>query len=1497
MKKCSSLNKGLYVPQQEADACGIGIIAQIENIPTHSIVSDGLTLLERMEHRGACGYEENTGDGAGILCQIPDELFRFYALRSGIKLPSPGRYAVAVCFLPKNNDQKERCLSYFKKEIGNEGFSLLFIREVQVNNTIIGDSAKSTEPDMVQVFVDTGYQLPRQAVEARLFYLRNKISRQISRKYPKSGETFYIASFSTQTIVYKGQLKATQLRNYFDDLSNPSFKSAVAMVHSRFSTNTTPQWKLAQPFRFIAHNGEINTIQGNMNWWHAREKNTQSIIFNKKEHEQLIPVCDQQLSDSANFDASLEYLVHNGKSIPHALMMMIPEAWHQAGTDYPDYRKEFYTYHENIMEPWDGPAAICFTDGVLAGACLDRNGLRPSKYCLTKDKRLIIASEAGILAIDQDQIVYKKNLSPGKMLIANLQEKRIIGDEELKEAICKHFPYKNWLAASVVSLQDLTPLPEIKKPQSDFFVRKVASGLSREDEEKMLEEMINNGKEAVGSMGYDIPLAILSKHNQHICNYFRQNFAQVTNPPIDPIREKMYMSLECFLGVKGCPNKGNSLHHKLIRLESPVLSHVAFHKILNASEHSISHSFIDATFEASPYSLKQAMIACGEQAEAAIKKGSTFLIVDNTRISKERAAIPALLATAYIHQYLTEKGLRKDVSIVVCGSDIFEAHHYACLIGYGADAVYAQQVYEWIEAKKVNLQEKEKAAKNYAKAVNEGLLKIMSKLGISTVLSYKGAKTFEALGIHEEVIAFCFKGTVSRIGGLKLEGIAKEQLNNHEIAFSKRRIDLPDSGKFQWKKEGEYHLFNPLTIHLLQHASTTNDYKLFRRYSLEMDRQEKNNCTIRSLFELRKGKSIPLEEVEPVESILKRFATGAMSLGSISEEAHTTLALAMNRIGGKSNSGEGGEDEARYIPNPDGSSSCSAIKQVASARFGVTINYLNHATELQIKMAQGAKPGEGGQLPGHKVNGIIARIRHSTPGVELISPPPHHDIYSIEDLAQLIFDLKNANPAARISVKLVSRSGVGIIASGVAKGKADHILISGHDGGTGAAPLSSILYAGLPWEMGIAETHQVLVKNGLRERVTLQTDGQIRTGKDIVIATLLGAEEWGIATAALVVSGCILMRKCHLNTCPVGIATQNEELRKKYKGRVEDLVNYFTFLATETRELMASLGFRTIQEMVGKTDRIQLVNLERSWKYEHLDLSKILYQAEGNYPTKPYQAVEQKHGLEEVLDNKLIQFSMPAIEKGERLSGVFSVNTGNRAIGTKLSGYIAKKHGSAGLAPGSIQLRFKGTAGQSFGAFGIKGLELLVEGEANDFFGKGLSGATLAAKPVHGSSFAANNNLIVGNVALFGATSGKAFICGMAGERFAVRNSGALAVVEGVGDNACEYMTGGTVLLLGMAGKNFAAGMSGGIVYVYDKEEVYPEYLDGGNVCCKNIQFDEEVVIKALLKEHQSYTDSRLAVTLLENWEQEKALFKKVVNSKYEKLMQEQAATESTLTI
>ena len=1497
MDKNTKKQQGLYVPQLESDACGIGLIANLNGNYTHQIVEDALTMLQNMEHRGACGCEPNTGDGAGILTQIPHEFFAKKCREMGFELPEFGAYGVGMVFFPNDRNLRGQCRILFNDYVDELGFELLGYRKVPTDNEDLGDSAVAVEPRMEQVFVKSKIEMDRKALERRLYVLRKFATHNIHKTFPQSKDQFYLTSFSYKTIIYKGQLTTYQVRRYFPDLQDELFKSAIALVHSRFSTNTVPKWKLAQPFRYIAHNGEINTIMGNTNWWRSKEFLLKSTHFTEEEIEKLLPICGTELSDSGNFDNVMEFLVLGGRTLPHALMMMVPEAW-QHDDQMEDYKKAFYAYHENLMEAWDGPASICFTDGILVGATLDRNGLRPSRYCLRDDNTLILASEAGALEVDQSKVVMKGRLQPGKMLIADLDEHRIIGDEELKRVVCQRLPYKDWLDENRVYIQELEEKPSepIAIDHKTLFIKQQVFGFTKEDLKVLIGPMIKGGKDPIGSMGSDTPLAILSHHSQHLANYFKQLFAQVTNPPIDPIRERAVMSLFARLGGKQNILEATAEHARFIHLDQPVLTNQQLGKIKNINHPHFKSGVIDIVFKASDQKglLNAALDNICAGAEDLVRNGANILILSDRKTNSRLAPIPSLLAMGAIHHFLIRQGLRMQTSIIVEAGDVRETHHFATLIGYGADAVNPYITFSTIaEMKRVQFFDEsltiEKLNKIYVKAIGKGLLKIMSKIGISTLASYQGAQIFEALGINKNVVDKCFKGTVSRIEGVGFDGIAKEVLTRHKLAFPELVVPNPQlevGGVFQWKQRGEHHMFNPQSIHLLQYSTRTGNYDTYKKYAKIINNQVEKALTLRGLLTFRKGKSIALEEVEPIENILKRFATGAMSFGSISHEAHTTLAIAMNRIGGKSNSGEGGEDEIRFEPKENGDWERSAIKQVASGRFGVTSYYLSNADELQIKMAQGAKPGEGGQLPGHKVNDWIGRVRHSTPGVGLISPPPHHDIYSIEDLAQLIYDLKNANRQARINVKLVSKAGVGIIASGVAKAHADAILISGHDGGTGASPLTSIRHAGLPWELGLAESHQTLVKNKLRDRVVLQTDGQIRTGRDLAIATMLGAEEWGVATAALVVEGCIMMRKCHMNTCPVGIATQDEELRKRFTGKPEHVINFFRFLAQDLREIMAELGFRTINEMVGKVEMLKAKKDLEHWKYKKLDLSPILYKEPADESVGQYKQVQQDHGISQVIDRKLIQFAQPALELGQSVSSVFPIKNTDRAVGAMLSNEISKLYKDKGLKEDTIDFRFRGSAGQSFGAFSANGLRFTLEGEANDYFGKGLSGAKLIVIPDRAATFDASENIIIGNVALYGATGGQVYVKGMAGERFAVRNSGAKAVIEGIGDHGCEYMTGGLVVVLGKTGRNFAAGMSGGVAYVYNPEGTFEKNLNPEMVDLDPMEKADYNQVRTLIRDHFRYTSSKHALDILNDWDKAKKQFVKVMPRDYKAVLE-----------
>lgn len=1498
---------GLYHPSFEKDSCGVGFIANIKGRKSHQVVSDGLTMLERMSHRGACGCEPNTGDGAGILIQIPHEFFFTECLKQNITLPEMGTYGVGLIFFPSDAKLREECRTVLNRQIKRMKMTLLGYRVVPTINKDLGESALKAEPIMEQVFIKRPDTIDDpDEFERKLFVLRMFSTRLIKESVAGVSTQFYFSSLSYKTIAYKGMLTSHQLRWYFPDLEHEEVVSAFAVIHSRFSTNTFPSWRLAQPFRYIAHNGEINTVQGNINWLKSKEAFFESPYFTREELNMVLPICNPSMSDSSNLDNVIELLVHAGRSLPHVMMMLIPEAW-DGNENMSREKKDFYEYHANLMEPWDGPASITFTDGKIIGATLDRNGLRPSRFIVTSDDQVIMASEVGVLDIDQSKVISKGRLQPGKMFIVDMEAGKIVSDDDLKKRICTQKPYGEWLRANKVKLSDL-PEPGgsfHKYDPNTFIKRQVSFGYTTEDLRVIIAQMCETGKEALGSMGNDTPLAVLSKQAQHLSSYFKQLFAQVTNPPIDSIRERLIMSLASHVGGSLNLLEESPEHCITLELPTPILTNSELERIRYIDHRHLQTKTIYTYFKADgqPGSLEKGLNRVCQYVTDAVEDGFTIIILSDRSFDSGHAQIPSLLAVSAVHHHLIRNGIRGKVGLLVEAGDVWETHHFATLLGYGASGVNPYLVYQTIhDMKKRNLFSaeltEERAAYNYKKAAAGELLKIMSKMGISTLQSYHGAQIFEALGISKDVIDLYFTGTVSRIGGLTLDDIATEALAKHSLAFPKTSNAIPHlevGGVYQWKQRGEAHLFNPQTIHLLQESTKKNDYQLFKKYSGLINEQSKRAITLRSLLEFKKGTPIPIDEVESKESIFKRFATGAMSFGSISYEAHKTLAIAMNRIGGKSNCGEGGEDEARFTRLPNGDWENSAIKQVASGRFGVTSYYLTNAKELQIKMAQGAKPGEGGQLPGHKVDEWIGRVRHSTPGVGLISPPPHHDIYSIEDLAQLIFDLKNANRDARISVKLVSEAGVGTIASGVAKAHADVILISGHDGGTGASPISSIRHAGLPWELGLAETHQTLVRNKLRGRVVVQTDGQIRTGRDLAIAALLGAEEWGVATAALVTAGCIMMRKCHLNTCPVGVATQNKELRALFTGQPEYVVNLFTFLAEELREIMAELGFRTVNEMVGQADFLELQEIEDHWKYKSLDLSPILYKEPMSLDTPLYKQEEQDHGIENVLDRSLIKAAEPALRSSTPVQASFKIANQDRGVGAMLSNEISKIYKGDGLPTDTIHYKFNGTAGQSFGAFATKGLTFELEGDANDYFGKGLSGGRLILYPDKSITYNPSKNIIVGNVAFFGGTSGEAFIRGMAGERFAVRNSGVTVVVEGVGDHGCEYMTGGKVIILGETGRNFAAGMSGGVAYVWDVNKTFVRNCNMEMVLLDTIDEEEQRMLKQMIKNHKELTNSDVAAHILSYWTTAFKQFIKVMPVDYKAVLDKKKKEQNVL--
>ncbi len=1505
MNQLETVQEGLYNSSYEHDACGTGFITNIKGIKSHTTVLNALTILENMEHRGACGCDPLSGDGAGLLLQIPHEFFLEECTSLEINIGEPGDYGVGMIFFPNDSALKKALKKTISSSAQKLGLSILGYRKVPVNSSSIGVTALEVEPSINQIFIQKPASINNdEDFERKLYVLRRLITKNVKESFKSPAEQCYFASLSCKIIVYKGQLTTYQVRQYYNDLADSRVISAFGMVHSRFSTNTFPSWKLAQPFRCLSHNGEINTLTGNLNWFFAGVKSYVSQYFSGEEMEMLMPVIDDNQSDSACLDNIVELLMHCGRSLPHVMMMLVPEAWD--GNELMDpLKKAFYEFHATLIEPWDGPAALTFTDGKLIGALLDRNGLRPLRYVITNDDTVIVASEAGVLTIDEKTVIKKGRLQPGKMFLIDTVEGKIITDDEIKHQMASRQPYGRWLENYKIRIEQL-PEPRVSftglSKESVYRYQKVF-GYSREDLEIIVKPMAVEGKEPIGSMGTDVPLAVLSDRPQHLSSYFKQFFAQVTNPPIDPIRERLVMSLATFIGNNGNILDEDKMHCHCVTLKQPILNDYELEKLRSIDTGLFQSKTLQTYFKADglPGSLEKGIDRLCRYAEDAVNDGFQVIILSDRAIDSNHAPIPSLLAISAVHHHLIKQGFRGSVGLVVEAGDLWEVHHFACLLAFGATAINPYLALASIdtmhkEGKLETTQDIQKLTYNYIKAVCDGLLKIFSKMGISTLQSYHGSQVFEILGINKDVVKKYFTGGITRIEGLGLDDIAREALMKHVTGFAGEDTNqhlLNEGGIYQWKRRGEAHLFNPETVHLLQHATRTNSYEVYKKYAKVINEQTDKLYTIRGLLSFAHHReAISIDEVEPAENIMKRFATGAMSFGSISHEAHSTLAIAMNRIGAKSNTGEGGEDEMRYETMPNGDSMRSAIKQIASARFGVTINYLTNADELQIKMAQGAKPGEGGQLPGHKVDDWIAKTRHSTPGVGLISPPPHHDIYSIEDLAQLIFDLKNANRSARINVKLVSKAGVGTIAAGVAKAHADVILIAGYDGGTGASPISSVKHAGLPWELGLAEAHQTLVRNKLRSRVVLQADGQLKTGKDIAIAALLGAEEWGVATAALVAGGCIMMRKCHLNTCPVGVATQDPELRKLFSGKPEHVVNLFKFLAEELREIMAELGFSTINEMVGRVQFLKKRDNIKHWKAKKVDLSGILYPVFNPKGLTLYNSESQDHGMADILDWKLLAQAKAAIEDKTPVFGAFDVKNTDRTIGTLLSNEIAKKYGSLGLPDNTINYKFSGSAGQSFGAFASKGLSFELEGEANDYVGKGLSGAQIAIYPSKESTFNPAENIIVGNVVLYGATSGELFIRGLAGERFAVRNSGATAVVEGVGDHGCEYMTGGQALIIGKTGRNFAAGMSGGIAWIYDVDGRFVENCNMEMVDLDPLSPQDEEQIISLLKKHFTLTGSQAAEYLINNWADENVKFIKVFPKEYKRVLLEKKQLE-----
>jgi len=1505
-------NFPLYDPRNEHDACGLGFIVNVEAERSHEIIMKGIRILENLEHRGASGSDQQTGDGAGITIQIPHKFFVKECVGLGFTLPQEGQYGVGMLFLPVEPQPRFECEAVIEKIIQEEGLTLLGWRDTPVNSDAIGRVARVTQPYIEQIFIGCNSEISRDDFERKLYIVRKRTETEIAESSIINKNFFYVTSLSTRTIIYKGLLIAPQITQFYNELLDEDAMSAFCLVHQRFSTNTFPSWQLAHPFRYICHNGEINTMRGNVNWMHARQSVLTSKVFGK-DIEKLFPIIQPGVSDSAALDNAVELITMSERSLAHAMTILIPEAW-DADTGMSLEKRAYYEFHASLMEPWDGPAAVAFTDGKVIGATLDRNGLRPARYLITDDNILIMASETGVLDVEPEKIKYKGNLEPGKMLLVDLEQKRIIPDEEIKTQLANSQPYAKWIEENQIRLDQLAEPPrQISFNPEDLLRRQRAFGYTDEDIRLILTPMAIDAQEPVGSMGTDTPLACLSDKPQSLFNYFKQNFAQVTNPPIDSIREELVMSLTSYLGTEGNLLDETPLHCHTLKLPEPILTNRDLEKMRRVSQGDFLATMLPMLFrvDGGGKELERALDGLCRRASLAIKSGYTIIILSDRGVDDEYTPIPSLLALTAVHNHLIREKTRTQVALIVESGEVREVMHFCLLIGFGASAVNPYLAIETLEqlSNYKYLPDDitfEKSVYNYKKAVNKGILKTMSKMGISTLQSYRGAQVFEAVGIGKEIIEKYFTGIASRIGGIGLDEIAKEAKMKHDYAFrnlTDADTELDLGGNYFFRVNGERHLVNPFTVTKLQQAVRQTDYKSYKEYAQHLNEQDGRLYNLRGLIEFKKGtRQIKIDDVEPAKEIVKRFNTGAMSYGSISKEAHETLAIAMNKIGGRSNTGEGGEDEDRFKPDANGNLRRSAIKQIASARFGVSANYLVNADEIQIKIAQGAKPGEGGQLPGHKVDANIAKTRHSIAGVGLISPPPHHDIYSIEDLAQLIFDLKNVSPQARISVKLVAENGVGTVAAGVAKAHADTILISGDSGGTGASPLSSMKHAGIPWEIGLAEAQQVLVLNDLRSRVRLQTDGKIQTGRDVAIAALLGAEEFCFSTMPLISMGCVMMRKCHLNTCPVGIATQDPGLRAKFKGTPENVINFFFFLAEELREIMAQLGFKTIDEMIGRVDMLEQKKDIEHWKAKHIDLSHLL-----RVPTAPSRfgrrnLIQQDHGLKDALDFQLIEKAKDAINNAEQVEFYLPIRNVHRSVGAMLSGEVARKFGSAGLPDDTIKIHFNGSAGQSFGAFLAKGISLLLEGDANDYTGKGLSGGKLIVYPSKKSKFIPENNTIVGNVVLYGATSGEAYFNGKAGERFAIRNSGAVAVVESVGAHGCEYMTNGIVVVLGSTGKNFAAGMSGGLAYILDETgEFSKKQCNRAMVDIDPLDVDDEKTVKQLIQNHYGYTGSPRAKSILENWQQMILKFvkvyphdfKRIINSLKEK--NEKLATESSL--
>ena len=1496
---------GLYDPANEKDSCGVGFIADIKGRRSHQMILDAREMLDHMSHRGACGCEANTGDGAGFLTALPHEFLTRVAREDlGKELPGPGQFAAGNVFLPRDKTFRQECKATVESYIEDQGQNLIGWRNVPTRpeEADIGPAALASEPVIEQLFVAAADGLEGDSFERQLYVIRKLASRQLRSADHADAQDFYICSLSTKVIIYKGQLMSEQVVPYFPDLEEEDYTSHLAMVHSRFSTNTFPSWDRAQPNRFMSHNGEINTLRGNMNWMAAREGVVESELFDG-DLSKCFPVCEPDCSDSGTFDNVLEFLLMAGRTLPEAVMMMVPEAWQNHESMYRS-KRDFYEYHSALMEPWDGPASIAFTDGHFIGAVLDRNGLRPSRYYVTHDDKVIMASEVGVLQVDPENVKFKGRLQPGRMFLVDFEQGKIIDDNELKRDLSVRRPYGEWLENQVLEMDKLSPAePETRLDDAALLSRMQAFGYTVETLSFMLVPLVTEKRDPVGSMGNDSALACLSDQPRMIYDYFKQLFAQVTNPAIDSIREEMVMSLESYIGPEGNLLETSESQAARLRVPHPILTNGELATLKSIDHRGWKTRTIDITYPRGEgkNGLTSTLDRISLEAEEAIDRGDSLVILSDRAVGSDRVPASSLLACGAVHQHLVKRAKRTRIGIILETAEGREVHHHCLLIGYGADAINPYLAFEALlkcsdDGLFPDGYTEEKIVEGYRKGVAKGMLKVMAKMGISTLQSYKGAQIFEAIGIRDDVIKRCFDGTASRIQGVGFDVLSSEALRRHEVGYpSSENVDpgvLNNPGEYHWRAGGERHMWNPESIAEIQAAARDNSPDSYARFSKLVNESDRNRCTLRGLLEFDPGSSpgaIPIDEVEPASEIVKRFCTGAMSFGSISAESHETLAIAMNRLGGKSNTGEGGEDPKRFEPLENGDSKRSAIKQVASGRFGVTIWYLTNADELQIKISQGAKPGEGGELPGHKVDEIIAKTRYSTPGVGLISPPPHHDIYSIEDLAQLIHDLKNANRSARISVKLVSEVGVGTVAAGVAKAHSDHILISGHDGGTGASPLTSIKHAGLPWELGIAETHQTLVLNDLRSRVVLQTDGQLKTGRDVAIAALLGAEEFGFSTAPLITLGCIMMRKCHLNTCPVGIATQDPDLREKFTGLPEHVVNYLFMVAEEAREHMASLGFRTINDMIGHVECLQPDAAIAHWKADGLDLTPLLSPAEKPHENVGvYCSIAQDHGLEDALDQKLLELCKGALDNGDPVDIELPIINTNRTVGTILSNEIAKSHGKDCLPDGTININFKGSAGQSFGAFLASGVTLELEGDANDYVGKGLSGGRVIIYPPRNSTFEAEENIIVGNVVLYGATSGEAYFRGRAAERFCVRNSGAHTVIEGVGDHGCEYMTGGRVVILGPTGRNFAAGMSGGIAYVYDHDDDFITRCNLGMVVLEKVETAEDTAeLKGLIERHQDKTDSSVAARILESWDDSLPKFIKVMPVDYKRVLEE----------